>query len=192
MKKNLHLVVLAVFLFAGSIQSTFAAVGISYGLGAPYVSQPGLDLTLSDRWTVVARANTVGADLGEATFDLNMPELSVLWHPFSGGFYLGFGVGSQTLDVSATNVDTGASASVEVTTTAMLAKLGWMWGKANGGFWGGIDITFVSPSSSDYEIETSGGIPTNSEEYQDVEDAAEQFGETAYANITFLRLGYLF
>ena len=192
MNKNFKLIVLSLLLTLGSIQVSSAAVGISYGLGAPYVSQPGLDLTLSDRWSVVARANSFGIDLGEASVDLNMPEVSVLWHPFSGSFYLGVGVGSQTLDVSSTNAQTGASASTEVTTTAMLAKLGWMWGKGNGGFWGGMDITFVSPASSDYEIETSGGISTTSEEYQDVEDAAEQFGETAYANITFLRLGYLF
>ncbi|MAZ47445.1 MAG: hypothetical protein CME65_02715 [Halobacteriovoraceae bacterium] len=191
MKSTLKLLVLSLVLTLTSVQTSTAAVGISYGLGAPYVSQPGLDLTLSDSFSIVARANSFGIDLGEASVDLNMPEVSVLWHPFSGSFFLGLGVGSQTLDVSSTNAVSGLTASTEVTTTAMLAKLGWMWGKGNGGFWGGMDVTFVSPSSSDYEIEAP-GLATTSEEYQDVEDAAEQFGETAYVNFTFLRLGYLF
>lgn len=191
MKSTLKLLVLSLVLTLTSVKTSSAAVGISYGLGAPYVSQPGLDLTLSDSFSIVARANSFGIDLGEASVDLNMPEVSVLWHPFSGSFFLGLGVGSQTLDVSSTNAVSGLKASTEVTTTAMLAKLGWMWGKGNGGFWGGMDVTFVSPSSSDYEIEAP-GLATTSEEYQDVEDAAEQFGETAYVNFTFLRLGYLF
>lgn len=187
MKKYLLVLVLLV----GSVQSLKADVGISFGLGAPYVSQPGLDLTLGDRFSIVARANTFAIDLGEAAVDLSMPEVSVLWHPFAGSFFLGAGIGSQTLDVSATEIDTGLTASTEVSSTVMLAKLGWMWGKSNGGFWGGLDVTFISPTSSDVEIDAP-GVPTDSEIYEDVESAAETFAETAYVNITFLRLGYLF
>lgn len=168
-----------------------AEFGINFGIGAPYVSQYGVNATFGTDLSLTANYNILALELGTAEVELSMPEVTVNWHPFSGSFFLGFGIGSQSLDVSATDVTTSLTASAEVNSTTTIAKLGWMWGKGDGGFWGGIDLAFISPTGSDITI-TAPGLSTTSEEYQDVEEAAENFAETAYINLTFIRLGYLF
>lgn len=168
-----------------------ADVGIYWGTGIPYLSQMGLNLTMGQNWSASVGTNTLDLSVGDAETTLSMPELMINWHPFAGSFFIGIGAGQQTLDVSATEALTGATASANVTSTTMIAKLGWMWGKANGGFWMGMDISFISPSGSEVEIDANGLTPAD-QEYQDVVDAGERFGETAYTNLTFLKLGYLF
>lgn len=179
----------AFFIFPLSVAR--AEVGVHLGMGVPFLSQIGLDITLNPSWTVTIGNNNLSLSSGEASVDLSMPQVLVNWHPFAGSFYLGAGVGRETLTVEATDTLLNASAKAEVTANTALARLGWMWGKDNGGFWFGIDLTFVSPSGGEVDVETTGFTATD-EEYQDVEEAGEQFGKTAYTNITFFRLGYLF
>jgi hypothetical protein len=160
-------------------------------MGLPFVSQYGLNYTMGKNWTLSAGYNSLDISSGEAGVALTVPEVVFQWHPFGGSFYLGFGVGQETLEASATDTATSLSISAEVTATVAIAKLGWMWGKDNGGFWFGMDVAMYSPSGGEVEVDAP-GVALSSEEYQDVVDAGEQFGETAYMNITFARLGYLF
>lgn len=169
-----------------------AGAGISVGVGVPYVSQYGLNYSASPSWSFDLGYNALNLDLGTAGVDLSLIELMAKYHPFQGSFYIGIGAGSQSLSTSATDALTGAEATADVNSTAILGKLGWMWGRDNGGFWFGMDVTFVSPTSSEVEVETTGALSATDEEFQDVEDAGNQFGTTAYTNITFARLGYLF
>jgi hypothetical protein len=78
---------------------------------------------------------------------------------------------------------------VDVTTT--LAKLGWMWGASNGGFWFGIDYSLVMPSNPKTTI-TAPGVPVTEQSYIDAVKARDDFGSTSYGNITFARFGMLF
>jgi hypothetical protein len=174
------------------IPTAYSAAGLHVGLGFPYVTQYGLNLTMGQKWTLNAQYNLLDLSGGDTEIKLSMPEIGIQWHPFSGVFFLGLGVGQQSLDVSATDTDTGESASASVTSATTIAKVGWIWGRANEGFWFGMDIAFISPSSSDVEIETSDSLLTTSQEYKDVEEAGEAFGSTSYANFTFARFGYLF
>ena len=187
--KNFYLVILSCTFL---ISNAYSAVGPHVGLGLPYVSQAGLNLTMGPNWTANVQYNLLDLSIGDAKTELNMMEVGVQWHPFSGAFFVGLGVGQQNLEVSATDALSDVTVSAEVSSTTTIAKLGWMWGKADDGLWFGMDIAFISPSSSDVDIETSGAISTTSDTFKDVEEAGETFGETSYANITFARLGYLF
>jgi hypothetical protein len=186
--KNLILTFLSVFILMPTAK---AAVGVNAGLGFPYVSQVGLDLTLGSNLSLTANHNALDIDVDEAEVGLQMQEIGVRWHPFSGAFFIGAGIGRQALKVKAVEETTGAEASVDVTSTTSIAKLGWMWGRDDGGLWFGIDIALIIPSGGEVDVEAD-GLTEADQEFQDVQDAGEQFAETSYTNITFARLGYLF
>jgi hypothetical protein len=172
------LISIAVFILINPLAK--AEIGLNAGLGLPFVSQYGVNLTMGSNLTFSATYNVIDISSDKASVKLSMPEATIMWHPFSGSFFIGAGVGQEKLEVAATE---------EISNT--IAKLGWMWGKGDGGLWFGMDLAYIIPSGGDVEINAA-GLPTTSKEYKDVEDAANQFGETAYINITFARLGYLF
>ena len=66
-----------------------------------------------------------------------------------------------------------------------------MWGINDGGFWFGIDATYIMPSNAKSTI-TAPGVPTTDQAYIDLVDANKKFGETSYANVTFARFGWFF
>lgn len=182
---------LACFFFCALITHSKAGVGISAGLGVPFVSQYGLNINLSNKLSLLIGQNTLDVSVGTASVELTMPEFSIHWHPFAGSFYLGVGMGKETLNVTAVDLLTSNTASAEVSATTTVVKLGWMWGKENGGFWFGMDVAYIMPSGGEVNI-VAPGLSSTDQAYIDVADAGEKFGETAYANITFARLGYLF
>ena len=180
------LVLLGAFII--NAQKAQAQYGANVGIGLPYATQLGVNYVLSDEWTFNANYNNLSMDIGDAGVDLTMPEFMANWHPFQGSFYLGLGLGLQSFEASSSV--NGISASANVDSTVAIAKLGWMWGISDGGFWGGMDVAYVNPLGSSVDIKGAGNPGDAS--YDDVEDAANTFAETAYLNITFLRLGYIF
>lgn len=164
-------------------------VGINAALGVPFVTQYGVNLTMGPMWSADISYNNLSYTLGTASVDLTMPALMLNWHPMSGAFYIGLGVGQETLNVKSS--ESGVTAEGEVTSSTTIAKIGWMWGKANGGFWFGMDLAYVSPSGGDPDFTVTGGTAT-AEQVEDVEDSLDTFSETAYTNVTFARFGYLF
>lgn len=184
--------VLVACLFIGS--SAHAAskggFGLHVGVGVPFLSQAGFDYQMSDKFGLSLGYNMLDLSVGDAKSKLSMPELLLRYHPFSGSFYLAAGVGQETLNVSATATG-GAKAEIDVKATTTIVKTGWMWGAGDGGIWFGMDVSFISPSGAEQTI-TAPGVPTSDQAYIDALDAAKKFGETAYTNITFARLGYLF
>jgi hypothetical protein len=145
----------------------------------------------NNQFAVYGGYNNLSLSVGEASVNMTMPELSLQYHPFEGAFFVGLGVGSETLKAKATDALTNAEASIEVTAMTTIGKLGWMWGASDGGFWFGIDMAFVSPSGAKSTI-TAPGVSTTDQVYIDAQDAAKKFGETSYTSLTFLKLGYLF
>ena len=171
--------------------SSSGGLGINVGAGLPFLTQAGINYVASQRFSFSLGYNLLSLDNGLASVKLSMPELLVHYHPFSGAFFIASGVGQESLE--ATSSDTsGNSVTLKVDASTFIGKLGWMWGAANGGFWFGIDYSFVSPSGGDPEITTTGSIATTSQSYLDVVEAGSDFGDTAYGNLTFLRFGYLF
>ncbi len=165
--------------------------GLSVGSGIPYLGQGGVHFRLSEKITFYGGYNILSLSTGSAKAELTMPEVLVQYHPFSGSFFVGGGLGQEALVATAQDADSGQEVRAEVNATTAIAKLGWMWGASNGGFWFGIDVSYVIPMSPETTI-TAPGVPQNDPDYQDVEDAANRFGETSYFNFTFARLGYIF
>lgn len=188
MKKIILTILTVVFItpFANA-----AEFGLSAGFGVPFVSQYAINATFGSSLSMSLGQNSLEVDVSSSKVSLTMPEVVFNWHPFAGSFYLGLGLGQETLEATATDETTGLSASAEVTASTLIARLGWMWGKGDGGLWFGMDLTYVSPSGADVIVD-AGGLSSSDTAFQDVVDAGEQFGETAYTNITFARLGYLF
>ena len=186
--RNLVIALITLFIF---IPKSHAELGPNFGVGVPYLGQVGLDLTMGSNFTLSVSNNVLDIEVDEASVSLVMREIGLKWHPFGGAFFVGAGIGTQTLEVSAEEEVTGAEASVDVTTSVAVARLGWMWGKQDGGLWFGIDVAVISPSGGEVDVEAD-GLTEADQEFQDVQDAGERFAETSYTNITFARLGYLF
>lgn len=155
------------------------------------MNQAGLNFKLSDRFGLSAGYNSLNLDVGEASLDLTMQEVLLHFHPFTGSFFIAGGIGKESLDVTATTASTSTKVSIEAEASTTIIKLGWMWGSANGGFWFGMDVSSITPSNPKQTI-TAPGVSTTSDAYVDSQKAADDFGKTAYTNITFARFGWLF
>ncbi len=165
-------------------------MGINVGLGAPFLSQAGFNIGFSDKLGLDVDYGLLDLSVGLAKVKLAMPSLLLRWHPFSGAFFIGAGVGQESFTATATDALTGQTAEIKVTAMTTVGKLGWMWGAGDGGRWFGIDASFISPSSPTTEITSA--LPSTDQAYIDAQEQADKFGSTAYNNITFARIGYLF
>lgn len=164
--------------------------GINVGSGIPFLGQAGVNYFFSDKFSMNLGYNNLSLTSGYSKVALTMPELLINWHPFSGSFFLGVGAGQETLTATATDETLNQTAEIKVTAMTTLGKVGWIWGVADGGFWFGIDTTFVSPSGAKTTVTTS--LPITNQAYIDAVDAGDKFGKASYTNLTFFRLGYLF
>lgn len=174
--------------------------GFNVGTGLPYLSQAGLNYAHS--------SGMFSAEIGYGAFNLSVDdvgvsltktELSLRWHPFAGAFYLGAGIGQQTLSSKATDTISGQSieAKLDVTSSVLTPQMGWQWGVADRGFWVGLDFGMQSPSGAKSTLTTNADSTIQATaEYQkmktDTEDQGQKFGEASLPVFSFLRLGYLF
>lgn len=165
--------------------------GLNVGIGLPFLGQVGAHYYFSENLNLSAGYNHLNLDVGDASAKLTMPEILLNYHPFAGSFFIGAGIGTESLEVTATDSATSQQAKATVDAITTIIKTGWMWGASDGGFWFGMDISYIMPSSPDTTI-TAPGVPPTSQAYIDTLDAADKFGETSYVNITFARLGWLF
>lgn len=161
------------------------------GMGLPFIGQLGVGYRISEKLGVSASYNILDLEVDEASAELRMPEFLVHYYPFSASFFIAAGIGKESLEVTATETSGGNTILVEVDAMTTIIKTGWTWGMENGGFWYGLDLAYIMPSSPDVKI-TAPGVPTSDPNYQDAVDAAEEFGETAYPNVTFARIGWVF
>ena len=165
--------------------------GLNVGLGAPYLTQFGVNyVSASNKYSADINYGTITLNSGLSKASLSKPEVNLKWHPFAGAFFLGLGIGQQTLSAEATDVVTGQTAKVEVTSIAVTPNLGFMWGLKNQGFFIGIDAGFQNPLSPSTTITSA--LPTTDPAYIDAETQAKDLGETAFPVFTFVRIGYLF
>jgi hypothetical protein len=164
--------------------------GLNAGLGIPFLTQGGVNMYFSDNVGLDIDYGILSITSGQSKTSLSMPSALLKWHPFSGSFFIGAGVGQETLDSKATDVTTSETAEIKVTAMTAIGKLGWMWGSQDGGLWFGLDLSFISPSGAKTTITSD--LPTTNSAYQDAQTQADKFGKTSYTNITFARLGFLF
>lgn len=188
--KKIFVLLLCTFGLSQLAHAQKGGFGLDVGMGTPFLSQFGLTYQRNDTWGFSLSQNTLDLSVAGAGVKLSMPEIMVNYHPFKGSYFIGLGLGQEKLNITSGVAGVNAVAlDVEAMTTVL--KTGWKWGIGNGGFWFGMDLSYVLPSSPKTTI-TAPGVPTNDPAYIDAEDAAKKFGETAFINITFARIGYLF
>ena len=173
-----------------SVSLKAEGIGLSFGIGLPYVSQPQLDYRMSKTIGFSVASNSLTLDAGTASVSLALTEAMVNYYPFEGSFFIGAGLGSQTFEVTATDATTSTTASAEATSSTTVIKTGWAWGSDDGGFWFGMDAAYILPSGGDVTI--TGTAVDGQTAYDDAEEQGEKFAESAYVNFTFFRLGYMF
>nr|HPI41486.1 hypothetical protein [Pseudobdellovibrionaceae bacterium] len=75
--------------------------GFNVGIGAPFLSQYGLNYKMGDKFSFSAALNQLDFTLGTASLKLTMPEVLLHYHPFGGSFFLAVGAGQETLQTKA-------------------------------------------------------------------------------------------
>lgn len=166
-------------------------LGINAGFGLPFTSQYGLTyVTASNKVSLDLTYNAFKITDGMASLSLIKPELMVKWHPFMGSFFLGAGLGQQTLTATGKDTLTGLTAEIEVTSMTVTPTLGWMWGMSDGGFYIGMDFGYEIQSGATTKITSI--LPDTNQAYIDAKTQGDKFGNTSFVVMTLLRLGYLF
>lgn len=184
---------IAVFALAITTASTAKAdIGLYYGLGVPYTKQYGITYSSSPKFSMDIGYNTLNLDFDTASVELTKPELNLKYHIWGGATYFGLGIGYVNLEASSTDSGTGQSVTATVKGAAFTPSIGWLWGRANGGLVFGIDIGYQVPMGAEADVDAGGALGPGDPEYDDAQDAAEKFGESALPVITFAKIGYLF
>lgn len=176
-----------------------------YGLHA----QAGLPHPVSFGLNYVHSSGLVSAEFNMGSFNITSSgvkvgmshlQLGVRWHPFMGSFFLGANFGQRTIMGESTEtINTiPVTAKVEVKSNYLMPHLGWMWGVADGGFFLGMEIGYLSPSGVNTTLSTNVNDPlvTGTQEYRDLEkdvkDAGDALGAIGLPTFTLLKLGWLF
>lgn len=191
----LRSLIVTLFLLTGALVQAAPSgggFGFNFGFGVPFLSQAGLSYHFNSKLGVSLGYGLLDLKVGDAKTKLSMPEVLLVCHPFAGSFFLAAGAGQETLEATATDSTGTHTAKGKVEAMTTVAKLGWMWGISNGGFWFGMDISHIMPSGAKTTVTAPPGMSTNDPAYKDVVEAGEKFGKTAYTNITFARFGWIF
>jgi hypothetical protein len=191
LRRGLFLFAILLSTSAHAQEDVDSGFGVNVGIGLPFLGQIGANYTFSSQLRISAVYNILDISIDEADAKLVMPEIFVTYHPFSGSFFLGVGLGREKLEVTATESLGTNQVRAEVTANTAIAKLGWMWGAQDKGFWFGVDLAYIIPMNAKNTL-TAPGVPTTDPNYQDVVEAMDEFGDTPYLNITIARLGYIF
>ena len=182
----------ALFLFFTifTCSQSFAGFGVNVGAGFPYVTSGGINYMISDQWSAELSYNMLSIDVDLASVSMTKPEVAIKWHPFSGSFFVGLGLGQLSLEATGKDLTTSLTATVKITAMTLTTSMGWLWGFSDGGFFGGLDFGYQSPMSPETTITSD--LPTTDEAYKDAVEQGDKLGETGIPLFTFLRIGYLF
>jgi hypothetical protein len=174
--------------------------GFNGSFGMPFTSNYGLNyIHSSNKFSAELSMGNIGVTVDTVSVSLKKTELALNWHPFAGSFFLGVGIGTQTLSAKATQTISSQSieAKVDVTSAITSARMGWLWGAGDGGFFGGMDFGYQTPSSTKTTLTTNADATiTSTAEYatleSDTQKQGNDFGKVGLPLFTFLRIGYLF
>ena len=121
-------------------------------------------------------------------------------YPFRGAFFLGVGIGSQTLTASATDSVSGIpiTASGSQVNSFVAPQLGWNWVWGSG-FFMGIDLGVQLSMSHTTTVTTdqdSNALVTGSTQYAGIKSnilkMADLFGKTPLPVLTLVKVGFFF
>lgn len=198
----MKLLLITLFTLTSSLASAAGGsmFGFNAGFGLPYLSQFGVNYVHSShQFSAELSYNTFGISVGSVGVGMSKAEVSLRWHPFGGSYFVGAGLGKQTMYAKGTEIISGQSVEtkIDVSSNALTPMMGWMWGMGDGGFYAGLDFGFQNPSGAVATITTNADASIQATpEYQqlitETADQSKKYGETGFVTLTFLRLGYLF
>lgn len=176
-------------------------VGPHVALGLPRPLNVGLEAKFLD---IVGVGFNYGAlptlTISNVKVKFNAFDGRVRWFAFRGAFFVGAGVGQQTLAVNKTDtiLTVPLTVSADVKTTYLTPHIGWRWQWASG-ITLGMELGYQHALSSKTTLATSPVLPgavTATAEYQkistDVNDAGKKFGDQGLPHFTLLQIGYMF
>ena len=192
-------------------------------MNIPHILNYGLDYWHSSRLFSVAlnaggyKINNVAKsdDLPNgANIKISNQEFVLRYHPFAGSFYFGLGFGKHEVNADANRTisvtaPVAGSADVFITDNVkanyLLPHVGWLW-KTSFGLTFGMDLGYLSPSSTQVDVTTKISNISNiaitedmikatddyKKAYQDVVDNSEKYGKQGLPYWTVIRIGYMF
>lgn len=176
------------------------AFGFNVALATPFLNQYGLNyVNTSKNFSAELVHSAISLTITDIVIGGQSDAIILRWHPFSGSFFLGAGFGQKTVYSEASQTIGGANirTKFEIKSATLTPTLGWMWGIADGGFFGGFDVGYQTHLSPKSELTSNADDATKaSAEYVALEDSAntqgEKLGKLALPVITLFRIGYLF
>lgn len=197
--------------------------GLHADVNIPHILNYGVDYWHSSKLFSVAanfggyKVNGVGknSDLPDgANIKISNQELVARYHPFAGSFYLGLGFGKHEISADANRhvtVTTPIAGSADVfiddkvKANYLLPHVGWLW-KTSFGLTFGMDLGYLSPSSSTVDVSTritniSNVLITEDDvkatdeyknAYNELVDNSEKIGKMGLPYWTVIRIGYMF
>jgi hypothetical protein len=119
-------------------------------------------------------------------------------YPFRESFFLGVGMGRQTLEASRSEDIAGSMTRVEASmdSTLLVPQIGWRW-VWDSGLWLGTEIGVQIPISNSGRVTTNGSAavqmdPSYAELEDDVESIIDKIGDLPLPQMAFAQIGFFF
>lgn len=190
MKQMFLIFFIAVGVFAGD-RTLASSLSIYGAYGLPYASQLGVDFDFGDYFGIEISINSGTLLRTCADVAVTMREGLLIYRPFGGAFFVGAGAGAYRMTISNEYTVTKSIFTIDALGQMAMIKLGWIWGRSNGGFWYGVDFIRNFPLNSKSTIHAD-GVDSNSQDYKDSTNSLDQFTRGSWGNLTFFRLGWMF
>ena len=197
--------------------STAQADGWQFGpsllIGAPHPLNLSFEIKpgMGSRWSLALTGGGLSVPVSGITVGITNVDVRGRWHPFSGSFFLGAIVGTQTISgkgsdqIAITGVGTvPVTADVSIKSTYVSPHLGWLWIWGSGfmlGFELGWQIPFAPSSNFNINIDDATynayldqvkTTPQYQQLQNNIQDQANRVGTISFPYATLLRLGWMF
>ncbi|MBX3016738.1 MAG: hypothetical protein KF767_02525 [Bdellovibrionaceae bacterium] len=174
-------------------------IGANVQLGIPRLAGLGLNfVTLNERLSFELAGGSASMSSDNVKVNFSSFDLAARYHVFGGAFFLGAALGQQTLSGEGTDTVQAQNVTVkiDIKTMYLTPQLGWMAGKADGGFFFETVLGFQNPMSTTVDFSSNApGAVQNDPEYVDldrkVRDDGKKIGEIGMP-LFAIKIGYLF
>lgn len=174
-------------------------VGLHAALGLPHPMTFGMDyITAGKMFSFSAIGGGFSREIEEVTVGIRNLEFQFRYHPFSGSFYAGAGLGSHQITAKKKETITAVEVEAEVTVKAsyVTPQIGWLW-VWDSGLQMGFHFGYLSPRSVTTDLKTNADSTIQAtNEYKnlekDVKKQGNDIGDTALPVVSLLHIGWMF
>lgn len=182
-----------------AVRSSRPYFGAHAQLGLPRLIGGGVNLvTANERFSFELAGGSMSQTIDDTKISFSSFDVGARYHVFDGAFFVGASLGQQGLAGEKTETISGQSinAKVDIKTMYLTPQLGWMSGKADGGFFFETVLGLQNPMSSSVDFDTNADAtikltPEYAKLDADVRDAGKKLGEMALP-VVAIKIGYLF